>query len=286
MLEAIFWDVQHGSAAHICTPVGKHILIDLGTGSYKNFDGTFSPLLHLKKRYNLDRLDAVIMTHPHRDHLNDIKNFYELNPYCIDRPKHLTHKDISDGNPKGSDDLLAAYFKIDDRYNGPVPDSTNPLKEYNNGGVDIQIFDPRECATSNLNNHSLVTVISYAGSKLLIPGDNEEASWNELLENKDFINAIKETDVFVAPHHGRKAGFSANLFELMGRPYLTIISDGPEGETSATDLYSQRTRGFTVHKRSGGTEERKCLTTRNDGAIAVKFGINSGNKRFIEVTID
>ena len=137
-----------------------------------------------------------------------------MNPYCIDRPKHLIHKDISEGNPKGSDGLLEAYFEIDNRYNGPVPDSLNPLKEYNNGGVDIQIFDPKECATSNLNNHSLVTVISYAGTKLLIPGDNEESSWNELLENQDFVKAIKGTDVFVAPHHGRKAGFSANLFDL------------------------------------------------------------------------
>jgi beta-lactamase superfamily II metal-dependent hydrolase len=286
MFEAVFWDVQHGSAACISTPAGKHIAVDLGTGSYKNSDGMFSPFHHLKKRYNLDRLDAVIMTHPHRDHLNDLENFYELNPYCIDRPKHLSHKDILDGNPKGADNILEAYFKIDDRYNCPVPDSSNPLKEFNNGGVDIQIFDPKECATSNLNNHSLVTVISYAGSKLLIPGDNEEPSWNELLENKNFVKSIKGTDIFVASHHGRKAGFSSSLFEEIGQPYLTIISDGPEGETSATQLYSAKTKGFTVHKRSGGTEDRKCLTTRNDGVIVVKFGTNSNRDRFIDVTID
>ena len=75
MLEAVFWDVQHGSAAYISTPVGKHIAVDLGTGSYKKSDGTFSPLLHLKKRYNIDRLDAVIMTHPHRDHFKRYRKF-------------------------------------------------------------------------------------------------------------------------------------------------------------------------------------------------------------------
>jgi competence protein ComEC len=285
MLKAVFWDVQHGSAAYISTPAGKHIAVDLGTGSYRKSDRTFSPLLHLKRIYNLDRLDQVIITHPHKDHLDDIANFYELHPNCLDIPKHLMHKEILDGNPKGSEDILSAYFEIDDRYIYPIPDSLNPLKEYNNGGADIQIFDPKECATSNLNNHSLVTVISYAGSKLLISGDNEEPSWNELLENKYFVNAIKGIDIFVAPHHGRKAGFSANLFEHMGQPYLTIISDGPEGETSATDLYSQKTRGFTVHKRSGGTEERKCLTTRNDGVIVVEFG-KEYDRRFINVTID
>jgi beta-lactamase superfamily II metal-dependent hydrolase len=285
MLKAVFWDVQHGSAAYIRTPAGKNIAVDLGTGSFKNSDKIFSPLLYLKRKYNLTRLDDIIITHPHQDHLTDIINFYELSPYCINIPKHLTHDDILTGNPKGSDTILEAYFKIDDRYNSPIPDSLNPLKEYNNGGVDIQVFSPKECATSNLNNHSSVTIISYSGSKLLIPGDNEEPSWNKLLDDEDFIKAIKGIDVFVASHHGRKSGFSANLFELMGQPYLTIISDGPEGETSATDLYSAKTKGFTVHKRSGGTEERKCLSTRTDGVIVVKFG-KENDKRIINVTID
>ncbi len=287
MLEVVFWDVQHGSAAFISTPAGKHIVVDLGTGSYENSDATFSPLLHLKNKYNINSLDAIIITHPHRDHLDDIGNFYDLSPFCIDRPNHLTHEDILSGNRREDSDILEKYFEIDNRYNHPTPDNINPLKAPNNGGVDFQIFYPKDCATSNINNHSLVTIISYAESKLLIPGDNGEPSWNELLEREDFISAIKGTDVLVAPHHGRKSGFSSALFKHIGqKPYLTIISDGPEGETSATDLYSQKTRGFTVYKRSGGTEERKCLTTRNDGVIVVKFGMNPGNKSFIEVTID
>lgn len=287
MLEVIFWDVQHGSAAYISTPSGRHIALDLGTGSYKNSNRTFSPLLHLKNKRNISSLDSVIMTHPHRDHLDDISNFFELTPFCIDRPSHLTHEEIISGNPTGNSDILKEYFEIDRKYNHPTPDSLNPLKDFNNGGVDIQLFYPKNCAPSNLNNHSIVTVVSYAGSKLLIPGDNEEPSWNELFEQDEFLSAIKNIDVLVASHHGRKAGFSSALFEHMGRkPYLTIISDGPEGETSATDLYLGQTKGFTVHKRSGGTEERKCLTTRNDGVIVVKFGMNQGNKPFIEVTID
>lgn len=285
MLEVVFWDVQHGSAAYIRTPAGKHIAVDLGTGSYKNSDEIFSPLLHLKKKYNLIGLDNIIITHPHSDHLNDVENFYEVRPYCIDIPKHLTQEDILRNNPEGAKTILEEYFEIDNTYNSPIPDSLNPLKEYNNGGVDIEVFPTRECATSNLNNHSLVTVVSYAGSKLLIPGDNEEPSWNELLENSNFVKAMKGTDIFVASHHGRKSGFSSNLFEQMGQPYLTIISDGPEGETSATDLYSAKTKGFTVHKRSGGTEERKCLTTRKDGVIVVKIG-KENDRHIIDVTID
>ena len=194
MLEAVFWDVQHGSAAYISTPIGKHIAIDLGTGSYKNSDLTFSPLLHLKNKYNIYKLDSVIMTHPHRDHLSDITNFFELTPFCIDRPSHLTNQEIISANPAGNNDILEKYFRIGYMYNNPTPDNINPLKDFNNGGVDIKIFYPKKCAATNLNNHSLVTVLSYANSKLLIPGDNEEPSWDELLENDEFEAAIKGAD--------------------------------------------------------------------------------------------
>jgi competence protein ComEC len=44
MVEIIIWDVQHGSAAYIKSPNGKHIVVDAGLGSYENSDKSFSPL--------------------------------------------------------------------------------------------------------------------------------------------------------------------------------------------------------------------------------------------------
>ena len=50
MLEVVLWDVQHGSATYIKTPEKnqKHMVIDLGTGSYSESSETFSPLLYVK----------------------------------------------------------------------------------------------------------------------------------------------------------------------------------------------------------------------------------------------
>ena len=56
-LRLILWNVQHGSAAYIHTPNGKHIAIDLGAGD------AFSPLQHLW-RNGVQRLDHVTITHP------------------------------------------------------------------------------------------------------------------------------------------------------------------------------------------------------------------------------
>jgi len=43
-----FWDVQHGHATYVNSPNDRHIVIDLGTGSYQDFNEEFSPLIHLK----------------------------------------------------------------------------------------------------------------------------------------------------------------------------------------------------------------------------------------------
>ncbi len=284
-LKVVIWDVQHGNAAYIHTPGNKHIVIDLGIGSFKSSDQSFSPLLHLQKQWGVEQLDGVIITHPHRDHIDDIFNFDKLMPRVLSRPTHLKEADIRAGNQDADRSIIDKYLEINNRYNCPVIPAQNPFEEDNNGGVVFKQFDPSSCATSNLNNHSVVTVIAYAGSKIIIPGDNEPCSWNELLESEEFLAAIKGTDVFVAPHHGRQSGFSSALFDHI-QPRLTIISDGPFCETSSTDLYGQQTTGWTVYKRAGGKEERKCITTRNDGVIEVEFGSNSNGKNYLQVTID
>jgi competence protein ComEC len=133
----------------------------------------------------------------------------------------------------------------------------------------------------------VVTVLSYAQSKILIPGDNESPSWKELLAQPSFAASIKNTDILLAPHHGRDAGYSAELFQHIN-PWLVIISDGRFCDTSATSRYSSQARGWTVHKRSNGqTEKRYCVTTRSDDYVTVELGRSQGSgKPYMKVTID
>jgi beta-lactamase superfamily II metal-dependent hydrolase len=284
-LEIVFWDVQHGNATYIKTPNGTHIVQDLGTGSYGMNNKGFSPLLHLKNTWRVSRLDYVIITHPHRDHIADIMNFDELNPRVLNRPRNLPKDNIIRNIRQEDRDLFDEYFKIDQRFSERVPPNEDPKLSRNNGGVNIQVFRPSLCSTSNLNNQSSVTVLSYANRKVILPGDNEPPSWEELLEKEDFKNAIRNSDILLAPHHGRESGYFSKLFEHF-KPKLTIISDGRFCDTSATNRYSRVSSGWTVHHRSGKEEERYCVTTRNDGVIVVKLGYNSTGRPFIEVTID
>lgn len=280
----VFYDVEHGSSAFLNTPNGKNIVIDLGVGSYKRADETFSPLAHLWNQYGIRRLNRVIITHPHRDHLDDIDNFDSFSPTVLQTPRHLTDDDIRAGNQQNAGQIVEKFLRIRARYSGPVPSTENIGIADDFGGVIFQSFQPWQCSRNNLNNHSLVTIISYAGSKIIIPGDNESASWNELLANPVFVQAINSADVLVAAHHGREAGYCEDLFNHI-RPKLTIVSDGPGSETSATAKYSNKSSGWNVYSRSTGqASNRKCLTTASDETIVVKFATGSP-QNYLNVTI-
>lgn len=281
MLTVIVWDVQHGNALYIRTPNGQHIVQDLGIGSYGSSNRTFSPLNHLRWNYEVSHLDAVILTHPHRDHLDDIGQFDSFAPHVLVRPSYLTEAEVWAGNQSADRDIIQKYLEINNRFVHPVT-PPDPTLSDNNGGVQMQFFFSSACGRSNLNNHSCVTVLSHEGIKIVLPGDNEAPSWQELLSNSAFRAAIGGTDVFLAPHHGRDAGFLSELFDQF-RPRLTIVSDGRFSDTSATDRYVAVTRGWTVHTRTGDVE-RKVVTTRSDGVIRIECGRESTGP-FLSVSI-
>ena len=107
-----------------------------------------------------------------------------------------------------------------------------------------------------------------------------------MLEKEDFVKAIRNTDILLAPHHGREDGYYAELFEYFKRQ-LTIISDGRFCETSATARYSNMSTGWKVHHRKNGNkEERYSVSTRNDGMVIVKLGYSNEGSPFMYVEID
>ncbi len=282
-LKLVFWDVQHGNSLYADSPNGTKFAFDLGTGSVGDQRENFSPFQHLKNNWGVQQIHGVVITHPHRDHIDDIFSFDEMQPQVLRRPRHLTEADIRSGNRPADSGYIDKYLELDSRFVHSTKDTggvdTSPFLSANNGGVSIQCFYPKNCATSNLNNHSVVTVLAFASSKVLIPGDNESPSWKELLLDPSFKTAIAGTDILLAPHHGREAGFSTELFEHIS-PRLTIISDGPALETSVTEKYKSKSSGWTVHYRSGKAKEtRYCLTTRKDKVIVVELGISSGTQK-------
>ena len=265
MLKFLFWDVQHGSAAFITTPNKRRIVVDLGAGIYGS-ERPFSPVSVLRANGLLDELDLLIITHPHADHIADIDSLSGLKVRDLITPpipEAVLAQTAVNAGPE-----FDTYRNLVASFDYPMPFSFAGSRVHDWDGVKITSFFPN-CQSSNINDYSAVMLFEYSDTKLLLAGDNEECSWRALLEERSFVKAIRGIDVLVAPHHGRQSGFYPPLFEVI-HPKITIISDGPLQDTSATERYSAVTSGWKVRAGSS-SEKRKCVTSRCDGNILVEF---------------
>ena len=278
MLEMTVWDVNHGSAVWVRFPNGRNMVVDLGADG--GTDDLFSPLGTMKAVHGVQAIDDVVITHGHADHLDDIFRLHALYyPQVLYTPRHLTDEEIRAGNRTGDMSLVNRYLQVRQQYTGAVSAMNNVTTPAAIGFASCQFFIPTTCSKQNLNNHSMVVVMSYLGMKIVIPGDNEAPSWNELMTNFAFRMAVANTTILVAPHHGREAGFCSDLLDLIS-PRLVIISDGDACDTSATARYSEKASGCFVGNGIGKTDTRKCLTTRKDGHVTVRFGMNNNVPSF------
>jgi len=268
-LDIVFWDVQHGHSTYLKTPNGRHILIDLGIGSYDDNNTSFSPILHLMKNYSVSQVDYVGITHPHLDHIDDILNFDLVNPKVFCRPTLITNVEVMEGVRQQDNDKFKKYCELNNRYSEAInSDSLNNIHNENHwGGLKVSKFAPTTCDKNNFNNFSIVYVFEYLKTKVVILGDNEKSSFEELMKLDTFKSTIKNSDFLLAPHHGRETGYYGDFVDLVN-PLLTIVSDGRFCDTSANGRYSAKSRGWNVYKKSNGEyRNRKCMTTNSDGEI-------------------
>lgn len=282
-VQMVFWDVQHGHATYIKSPNGKHIVIDLGIGDYSGNNSSFSPLRHLRYNYYVTQLDQVIITHPHLDHIDDILNFDLLKPKVLHCNRAISDDKILKGVREYDKPKYLKFIEIRNRYTSPVGDSDDLQKPDNWGGMKVTTFTPWWYDGDNLNNYSIITVIEYAGIKVVVPGDNETQSLERFMELDSFKNAISNAYILLAPHHGRESGYCSEFVKHVN-PSLTIVSDGKYCDTSANNRYSKNSSGWKVHKKNGTSSDRKCLTTNSDGEVYVEFGYDNG-ERFLSVNI-
>ena len=281
-VKMVFWDVQHGHATYIKSPNGKHIVIDLGIGDYSGNNSSFSPLQHLKYNYSVNQLDQVIITHPHLDHIDDIFNFSLLNPRVLQCNRSIPDDKILKGVRDCDKPKYLKFIEIRNNYTNPVSDQEK-LEDPNNwGGMKVSTFSPWWYDGENLNNYSIITVVEYAGIKIVIPGDNEKVSLDRFMELESFKAAVRNAYILLAPHHGRESGYNSDFVSLVN-PSLTIVSDGKYCDTSANNRYSQKSTGWKVYK-NGTSSDRKCLTTNSDGEVFVEFGYDN-EERFLSVNI-
>jgi competence protein ComEC len=215
-LRATFLDVGQGDACVVTLP-GRHTIVIDGGGSFDdNFDpgkAILAPFLH---RIGVTRVDLIILSHPHPDHANGLGSL--LDEFEVGMV--WTNRQVS--RQPGTLRLLAKA--AEHRVSLPVPTEiemggvrVEPLAPLNDDGVIIANEGRTE------NDNSLVVRISYAGRRLLFPGDVEADGEKQLLTRARDLGA----DVLKVPHHGSSTSSSEALLAAV-HPSVAVISVGRE----------------------------------------------------------
>lgn len=188
----------------------KNLLIDAGPKNNKE------NLLSYLDSLDLPKLDYIIATHPHEDHIGNMSsiiNKYKLGKFYAPKVEHTT----SDFE-KMVESLITKNLKI----NVIKTDiDTIDLGE----GTKVTILSPFNEEYSNLNDYSPIIKIEYGNNSFLFTGDAEKEIEKELLTKNSNIKA----DVLKIGHHGSSTSTSAAFLKAVN-PDIAVISLGVDNK--------------------------------------------------------
>jgi competence protein ComEC len=215
--QLIMLDVGQGDAIMIKTPTGRQVLIDTGP-VYQDWDSGIDVILPAIQEVGKLHCEKVIITHAHSDHIGGL---FSLSEEIKMDTLYLPEMDIS-------------YFwqdsaiKIMAEKNIPV----RFLKAGDHLMVDnycrIYILAPFQATANltdyrdyNINNVSLVTLVSIDESRILLMGDAETPVEQQLL----YWNTVMKADILKIGHHGSITSSSREFLDIVA-PNLALISVG------------------------------------------------------------
>lgn len=249
VLEAHFIDVGQGDSSLIKTK-NNAVLIDAGT------KGAGDKVVEYLKDHNIEKLDYIIATHPHEDHIGGIykviENFQVENiimPNVVHTTK--TFENLLDTIEKNKVDLLQA----------------NVGDEYKLGDSVFTIVAPNSSEYKNLNDYSVSIKLNHGVNSFLLTGDAEKLSEEEMV-NK--FNKNLNSKVLKAGHHGSDTS-TTDEFLNMVNPEIAIISAGRDntyGHPSPSIIEKLSKKGVSIY----GTYEVGDIKIISDGEnLDVKY---------------
>lgn len=206
-LEITFLDVGQGDAVFILTPSGKSILVDGGEKTDYSDMGKDVVLPYLQYK-GIEKLDVIINSHPHNDHLGGLYSVVEkLGSKAIFLP------DIHEKNHYDS------FLKLAERKNINVEFVSKGDMLFLDNELIIKFLHPSANSRLTLNDASLVMHITHRENSYLFTGDIEKEGLQKIK-----VNDI-ESDVLKVPHHGSSYSFKLSVFEKIN-PSKAVISVG------------------------------------------------------------
>lgn len=205
-IDVHYIDVGQGDSTLIITE-NSTVLID--AGEYSEADKVVSYINQL----GIKKLDVVIATHPHSDHIGGmskvIENF-EIDTLYM---------------PFVPDDMIPSGYAYERFIQAMLDNDVNAaeLTESLKLTLDDALFEffPPPKEYTNLNNYSILTRLTHGENTFLFSGDAESDAEADHLAN----NANLSARVYKAGHHGSNTSSSEDFLNAVS-PEICVISCG------------------------------------------------------------
>jgi competence protein ComEC len=237
-LRVYFIDVEGGQSTLFVTPAGKSLLIDTGWpgNNFRDADR----IVAAAKSAGLSRVDSVLITHYHEDHVGGVPQLVQRIPvgtFFVHGPnRELDHGDTEEG--------YAAFHKVLAETKAkeivPKPGDRLPIQ-----GMDVTVIsadgkviqsplagagEPNPfCKQSEVrrpdqteNARSLGVLIRFGSLKILDLGD---LTWDKERDLMCPDNRLGKADVLVVSHHGWYQSSSPALVDAI-HPRVAIMDNG------------------------------------------------------------
>jgi len=208
-------DVGQGDSILLTTPSGKHILVDSGDRSKRDMGkDVIVPFL---RHSGIQRLDAIVITHPDLDHFGGASSILRTFPV-----KELWINECSRTEAKADWQKTIAT----------AADREIHIRDIGRGFTwrehhfEIQAVHPNPKSTAGLKcsdaNQGSITLRAHGlGHSAMLTGDLTAAGEKEILAS----DANIRSDILKLGHHGSKTSSSAPFLDAVA-PQLALISSG------------------------------------------------------------
>ena len=246
----------------------NYMLIDGGN----NEDGDM--LVKYLKEQGVEKLDYIIATHPHEDHiggLDDVLNEFDTDLVLM--PDKIT-------TTKTFEDFLLAIKNRQDVKNKNGENVTlkkvPKLEEkYNLGNASFVIYAPNSSSYDELNNYSIVIKLSFGNNTFLFTGDAEKLSEKEMLDKNYDLKA----DVLKIGHHGSSTSTSDEFLEAVSPKYavLSVGEDNSYNLPKKTVMDKFKNNNIPVYR----TDEQGTIILNSDGTN-ITFNKEAGTYSYMK----
>ncbi|MDO9547337.1 MAG: ComEC/Rec2 family competence protein, partial [Candidatus Marinimicrobia bacterium] len=249
-----FLDVAQGDAALIQLPNKQTILIDAGDRTFRRDYGELvvAPFL---KREGIRQIDALILTHPHSDHIGGaptiIRNF---------KINQIWESGIIAGSR-----IYREIHTLADSLDIPVLTLNSGSMVIITDNLKLYFLHPSERFLEkhqrNYNDGSLVCKLVYGDISFLFTGDAEEDSEDYLRYWDDFLKST----IIKVPHHGSNTSSTLSFVNLID-PEYAVVSVGLNNKfrhPAQSTMERYRDSGSTIYR----TDKDHAVQFQSNGKI-------------------